>query len=342
VSAKEDGVTTKSSALGKGLGALLSSAVPVQPVPVSSAAPATGATAFDHGTQSASANPAPSSSSSETANKDRHPGISLAHVDDIVENQFQPRRQFDEKALQELSDSIKTNGIIQPLVVRKVASGYELIAGERRLRAAKKAGLNYVPVVIRKSTDKEALELALVENIQRQDLNCVDEALAYSQLMEDFSLTQEEAAKRVGKERATVANSIRLLKLPDAVLEDLRSGALTSGHGKALLALEGNENRLKVRLEIHDRKLSVRETEQLVQQINAQKTKNASADALDAPNDLSAEMNRIESISKDLTQQWFAKVRIAGNATRGKFVIQYGTRQEFERILASLQKGAKT
>lgn len=329
-------MTAKSPVLGKGLGALLSSAAPAQPVASTSGS---GATAFD------AVQPAPTTASApnvETPNKDRHPGISLAHVDDIVENQFQPRRQFDERALQELSDSIKTNGIIQPLIVRKVSSGYELIAGERRLRAAKKAGLNYVPIVIRKSTDKESLELALVENIQRQDLNCVDEALAYSQLMEDFSLTQEEAAKRVGKERATVANSIRLLKLPDAVLEDLRSGALTPGHGKALLALDDNENRLKVRLEIHDRKLSVRETEQLVQLINAQKTKTQSAGDEVESADPSAELSRLEAISKDLTHQWFAKVKIAGNSTRGKFLIQYGTRQEFERILASLQKGSKT
>ena len=135
----------------------------------------------------------------EPANRDRHMGISMASIDEIHANHYQPRRDFDDATLQELAKSIKTSGIIQPLVVRKGAKeGFELIAGERRLRAAKLAGIKQVPIVIRRSTDREALELALIENIQRKDLNCVDEALAYSQLIQDFSLTQEEVADRVG------------------------------------------------------------------------------------------------------------------------------------------------
>ncbi|NDD92731.1 ParB/RepB/Spo0J family partition protein, partial [bacterium] len=154
-------------------------------------------------------------------NQDRHPGIALLPVDELSVNDYQPRRSFDDSTLQELAQSIKTNGLIQPLIVRRTTSGYQLIAGERRLRASKLAGLRQVPVVVRRSTDREALEMALIENIQREDLNCIDEALAYRQLMEEFQLTQEEAATRVGKERASVANHLRLLRLPEEIVNDL-------------------------------------------------------------------------------------------------------------------------
>lgn len=326
-------MTAQKPVLGKGLASLLPAAMPM------------GTAALEVATSASQEIPAPlvepaTPAAKEVLNKDRHPGISLAHVGDIVENQYQPRKQFDDRAIQELSDSIKTNGVIQPLIVRKTSGGYELIAGERRLRAAKKAGLTYVPIVIRKSTDKESLELALVENIQRQDLNCVDEARAYSQLAEEFVLTQEEIAKRVGKERATVANSLRLLKLPDAVLEDLKSGALSSGHGKALLGLDDNDLRLQARMEIHDRKLSVRETEHLVQHLNDKKTQSVVVGEKTGES-ASEARDRLEAICQDLTRQWFAKVKIVGTPTKGKFTIQFGTREEFERILSTLQQHQK-
>src|ERR1035437_454065 len=160
-------------------------------------------------------------------NRDRHMGISVINVDEIKANEFQPRREFDETALQELAQSIRENGLIQPLIVRRKDDHYELIAGERRLRASKIAGLKMVPVVMRKSTDREALELAIVENIQREDLNCVDEGLAYFQLMQEFQLSQEELAKRMGKDRATIANALRILKLSDFILNELKIGGLT-------------------------------------------------------------------------------------------------------------------
>ena len=146
----------------------------------------------------------------------------MTPLDSIIVNPFQPRREFDPKALDELSQSILENGLIQPLVVRRVEKGYELIAGERRFRASKKAGLKHVPVVIRKTTDREMLELALIENIQREDLNCVEVSLAYFQLSQEFNLTQEEISKKVGKDRASVANYLRLLRLPEVVLESLK------------------------------------------------------------------------------------------------------------------------
>ncbi len=272
-------------------------------------------------------------------NRDRHPGISLAAVEEIEENPYQPRHQFNDQAIDELSQSIRENGIIQPLVVRKRAQGgYQLIAGERRLRAAKKAGLKQVPVVIRKSTDKEALELALIENIQRQDLNCIDVALAYSQLMQDFSLTQELVATRVGKDRATVANHLRLLKLPDAIQDDLKKQILSFGHGKALLSLEDQDQRLQVRARIVEKKLSVRDAEALIEEIKqSQNRAGSGSSAASEPESTLPPVTRLGAASQDLTRYWATKVEIRGTERRGKIVLHYGSRQELDRILELMQ-----
>jgi ParB family transcriptional regulator, chromosome partitioning protein len=201
----------------------------------------------------------------EIGNKDRHPGISMAPIEEIITNHYQPRRDFKNDSIEELAQSIRSNGIIQPLVVRKgYPNGYQLIAGERRLRAAKQVGLKQVPVVIRKASDREILELALIENIQREDLNCIDEAHAYQQLHQEFSLSHEEVGERVGKNRTTIVNSLRLLKLPHSIIDDLKKGVLSFGHGKALLGLENKDACLKVRAKILEEKLSVRATEALV------------------------------------------------------------------------------
>lgn len=276
---------------------------------------------------------------SETSNRDRHPGISLAAVEEIAVNPFQPRREFDDRGIAELAASMQSNGVIQPLIVRKIGDGYQLIAGERRLRAAKKAGLKHVPVVIRKSTDREALELALIENIQRQDLNCVDEAMAYFQLLQDFSLTQEEVAHRVGKERVTVANSLRLLRLPEPILQDLKSGALSTGHGKALLGLDDPEQRLRLGAEIVEKGLSVRETERRVQEIRdqSQQSDRPSATEANAGKAVSASRQRLDSLAQDLTRQWSTRVEVRGSERRGKIVFHYATRQDLDRILTAMQ-----
>lgn len=301
--------------LGKGLASLL----PPQMPPVSTAP--TGATV--------------AGAAEPVLNKDRHPGISLTAVDEIQINPFQPRREFDESAIEELSQSIQENGIIQPLVVRRTPMGYELIAGERRLRAAKKAGIKQVPIVIRKSTDKESLELALVENIQRRDLNCIDEALAYFQLMQDFTMTQEQVAQKVGKDRASVANHLRLLRLPEAIIDDLKRGILTLGHGKALLGLDDNEQRLRLRAEIVEGKLSVRETELRVEQL-----KQPSSTQTSAPSPAATPLaSRMASLSQDLTRRWSAKVEVRGTEKKGKIVIHYGTRQELDRLIEAMHNG---
>jgi ParB family chromosome partitioning protein len=268
-------------------------------------------------------------------NKDRYPGISVALLEDIQENHYQPRRDFDTQALDELAQSIRTSGIIQPLLVRKnPKGGFELIAGERRLRAAKIAGLKQVPIVIRRSTDREMLELALIENIQRQNLNCIDEALAYFQLLEEFSLTQEEVSDRVGKERATVANYLRLLRLPELIIDDLKKQSLSFGHGKALLGLEDADLRIRARNQIIEKRLSVRDTEALVDSLKQKQKPGSVSDDIELSDPLS---KRFATISQDLCRKWSTKVEVKGSEKRGKIVIHYGSRQELDRIIEGMQ-----
>jgi ParB family chromosome partitioning protein len=277
----------------------------------------------------------------EMSNKDRIPGITMAPVGDIIVNPHQPRRDFDEKTLEELAASIRANGIIQPLVVRRNTTGsYELIAGERRLRASKLAGLQHVPVVVRRSTDRESLEIALVENIQRQNLNCVDEALAYFQLMEDFSLTQEEVSTRVGKDRATIANYLRLLRLPQEIIADLKSLALSFGHGKALLSIEEPELRLRARTQIIEKHLSVRDTEALVEEIKraAQESKDGAGKPTgEKITELTPMKSRLMNLAQELTRQWSTRVEMKGSERRGKIVVHYASRQELDRLIEAMQ-----
>ena len=322
-------------ALGKGLASLFPG---VTPPPVASPIDAASA---PHQAQSTGATAAgaalPTAPGNTENNRDRQQGIALARPEDIEANQYQPRRDFDDAAIEELAQSIRANGIIQPLVVRKQPNGnYQLIAGERRLRAAKKAGLKQIPIVIRRSTDREALELALVENIQRQNLNCIDEALAYFQLMQDFSLTQEETAQRVGKDRTTVSNFVRLLRLPEAIIDDLKRQILSFGHGKALLGLEDNDLRLRARAQIVERRLSVRDTEALVEQLKKQGDGNASAPSQPAKPTTPAGQ-RLYSIAQELTRQWTTRVELKGSDRRGKIVFHFASRQELDRILEAMQ-----
>lgn len=307
-------------ALGKGLASLIPAAAPP-------AVPQAGAIA---------ANAPTTVEQAEISNRDRHPGISLAVLDEIHVNPNQPRREFDEAAIDELAESIRANGVIQPLIVRKNAHGkYELIAGERRMRACKKVGLKQVPIVIRKSTDRESLEIALVENIQRRDLNCVEEALGYQQLMDDFNLTQEEVAKRVGKERATVANHLRLLKLPQEVLTDLRQSTLSFGHAKVILSVESLQDQLRMRLAILDQRMSVRAAEAY-----AEKLKGAAPEApAPAPTtELSPTAMRLAQAAQTIGRQWSSKVEIKGNGKRGKIIFHYGNREDLDRLLQGMQK----
>ena len=197
------------------------------------------------------------------------------NINDIEPNRDQPRKYFDEDALSELADSIETHGIIQPLLVRPLSDGgFQLIAGERRWKASRMAGLKEVPVVIREMTDSEAMELALVENLQREDLNPIEEAEGVKLLMERYNLTQEQAAKRVGKSRPEVANAVRLLALPEELLDKVKFGTLSPGHARTLLSLEDAQKMIKVAEEIIKRNLSVRDSEKMVKTLlNPKETK---------------------------------------------------------------------
>jgi ParB family transcriptional regulator, chromosome partitioning protein len=268
------------------------------------------------------------------ASSARIPGISMANVDEIQTNPFQPRREFDEAAIEELAQSIRTNGIIQPLVVRKTAEGYQLIAGERRLRASKLAGLKQIPIVIRRSSDREAMEVAIIENIQRQDLNCVDEALAYMNLLREHSLTQEEVAERLGKDRATIANFLRILRLPDQIIQDLRAEKYSFGHAKAILGLEDDSLRMKIREQILAKGWSVRETEAAVL---ALKSPDFGSNSEEKITEKTPIQKRFAQLSQDLTHHWSAKVEIKGTEKKGKITFSYGSRSELDRILDQLQ-----
>ena len=323
--------------LGKGLSSLLSSNIstPAPSGPPTQHPPmGTGATAA----ASPQSVPAPVDN---VQNKDRVPGITYALVDELAANHYQPRREFDEIALKELAQSIKMNGILQPIVVRKGATGYQIIAGERRMRAAKLAGLKQVPIIVRKSSDKEALELALIENIQRQDLNCVDEALAYTQLMEEFRLTQEEVAERVGKERSTITNFCRLLRLPEAIIDDLKRGALSFGHGKALMGLEDSDQRLFARKKIIEEKLSVRATESLVDALKKGLPTPGAPVSASAASSGTAHQDPVQSRLFHLGQEFMrlfgSKVEIKGGERKGKIQLHYTSRAEFERLIQLIQ-----
>jgi ParB family chromosome partitioning protein len=182
----------------------------------------------------------------------------------IQRNPHQPRQAFSEESINELAESIKQKGILQPLLVREVDGGYQLIAGERRYRAAQQLGLEHVPVTIREADDGEVLEMALIENIQREDLNPLEEARAYRRLIDEFHHTQEEVATRVGKDRSTVANMLRLLQLPDAIKRDIERGLLSAGHARALVTIESDAAKSALAHEVVERRLTVRQTEQLV------------------------------------------------------------------------------
>ncbi|MCL5291113.1 MAG: ParB/RepB/Spo0J family partition protein [Actinobacteria bacterium] len=250
-------------------------------------------------------------------------------VDDILPNPRQPRRRFDEVAISELAASIKEHGLIQPVVVRQAGSQYELVAGERRLRAARAAGLTCVPAVVRSSTDLTSLEIALVENVQREDLNALEEATAYHQLTEEFGLTQEELADKVGKSRSAIANSLRLLQLPDSIQGLLQLGALTAGHARAILSLDDEEKQLKLAEKVTTGGLSVRQTESLAKLWSAQPAQQRS------PLAEREELGR--TIGRDLGAR--VKVKI-GKAGRGRIEIHFNSLDELERLSRRLAPGA--
>lgn len=253
-------------------------------------------------------------------------------ITQIEPNKSQPRKQFDEDALQELADSIKQYGVLEPLIVTKKGKFYEIIAGERRWRAARLAGVKEVPVVIREYTDREIMEISLIENIQREDLNPIEEALAYESLINEYSLTQEEVAEKVSKNRSTIANSLRLLKLCDEVRQMIIEDKLTTGHARALIPIEDAELQTEAANFIFDNKLSVRDTEIYIKKLLS--IPKESKSNIVATNDLSVFYNDIESRLKDILG---AKIAIKSkNNDKGKIEINYYSQDELERITEML------
>lgn len=253
-------------------------------------------------------------------------------ITQIEPNKSQPRKQFDEDALQELADSIKQYGVLEPLIVTKKGKFYEIIAGERRWRAARLAGVKEVPVVIREYTDREIMEISLIENIQREDLNPIEEALAYESLINEYSLTQEEVAEKVSKNRSTIANSLRLLKLCDEVRQMIIEDKLTTGHARALIPIENAELQTEAANFIFDNKLSVRDTEIYIKKLLS--IPKESKENIVATNDLSIFYNDIESRLKDILG---AKIAIKSkNNEKGKIEINYYSQDELERITEML------
>lgn len=246
-------------------------------------------------------------------------------IDEISPNRFQPRKYFDDEKLEELVTSIRENGVLQPVMVQKTETGYELIMGERRWRASKKAGLKKIPALIRDVSDDQALELAIIENIHRQDLNPIEEAEAYARLADEFALTQEMIAKKVGKSRAAVANTLRLLKLSRNIKEDLISGKLSMGHARALLGLDNTGQIQVLRKEILKQDLTVRQTESRVN--------NLKQAALKTPVSITPKKNIfIKDLEKELERKLGTKVEINPKKKGGKLVVTYYSDDDLERI----------
>lgn len=258
----------------------------------------------------------------------------LLRLSEIEPNRTQPRRNFDEDALQELADSIQQYGVIQPIVVQKKGKRYEIIAGERRWRAARKAGLLEVPVIVKEFAPEDVFAIALIENIQRQDLNPIEEAQAYSRLIEEHNLKQDELAEKVSKNRVTITNSMRLLKLDERVQQMLIDNMLTGGHARALLGITDKDQQHVVAMKVFDEKLSVRETESLVKRLTEdKKDKNGTKPE---KKDDSFIYRDLENRMKDILG---TKVEIKNKAkNKGRIEIEYYSMEELERIIEMINR----
>lgn len=251
----------------------------------------------------------------------------------IQPNPKQPRKQFSQEELEELSQSIQQFGVLQPLLVKKEGPLYEIIAGERRFRAAKMAGLTEIPVLIRDYDEKLSKEVAIIENIQREDLNAVEEAMAYQSLLTEYHLSQEELAERVAKKRSTIANSLRLLKLEEEILEYLRQNLLSEGHARALLSVENKEKRISLAKECVERKWSVREMERRA------KEEKTPTERQEKPKNLSSQWKTIvHGLEEKMKEHLGTKVKItASNEDKGKVEIEYYSKEDLDRITRILE-----
>jgi ParB family chromosome partitioning protein len=261
----------------------------------------------------------------EVSSKDN---IIQIDINEIEPNNDQPRRKFDEEKLQQLADSIKEHGIVQPVLVKREGKFYKLIAGERRWRAARIAGLKEIPAITREFTEREVMEISLIENIQREDLNPIEEAIAYNRLIEEFSLTQEEIAARIGKSRPAVANILRLLNLDEKVKNYVMDGVLTEGHARALIAVQSSDLQYEIAKKIIDGGLNVRQTEKLVKSLSIIKKKKPAK---------KVEQLFITDIQDRLKNTLGTKVNVSYGRKKGKIEIEYYSYDDLERILDILK-----
>jgi ParB family chromosome partitioning protein len=273
--------------------------------------------------------PAPANKAAAEQPAARH-GVLKLPIESIHRDSSQPRRYFDEAKLAELTDSIKAQGVLQPVLVRKDGSGYKLIAGERRWRAAQAAGLKEVPALVREVTEAQAFELALVENLQRADLNPIEEAEGYQRLVEEFKLTQEQISQRVGKERSTVANSLRLLALPPDVKALVADGSLSMGHARALLGVPRLPEMQALAVQVAEQKLSVRDTEKLVQQKRTHK-KDGGRPPKQSP--------QVKALIEELQRRLGTKVRLSERSPgKGTLEVDFFSYDDLDRLLKLLRK----
>jgi len=250
------------------------------------------------------------------------PSFATCGIEELKPNHFQPRVDFNDAAQQELVESIKKNGIIQPIIVRKAENGYEIIAGERRWRAAQSSGMKEVPVIVRQATDREVAELSIVENIQRESLNPVEEAKAYQLLQSEFSLSQEEIAVRVGKNRTTIANTVRLLKLPEDIQKDIINKKITAGHARALISLDRMDLQRKVFETVKKNDLNVRQTENLIKNLKTN------------PQWKVKVINQyIDDIQRQISSQLMTKVKIKQGKKSGSIEIKFTNQKDLDRLI---------
>ena len=263
--------------------------------------------------------------SKKEKNKD---GVALIDINLIKNNNEQPRKLFDDEKILELAESIKHNGIIQPIILRKVDSKYVIVAGERRWRAAKLIGVKKVPSIIMDLTDKQVMEISLIENIQRQDLNAIEEANAYKKLISEFNLTQEELSKRLGKSRTAITNTMRLLNLSEGVKQYLIEGVISEGHGRALLSINDAKLQCEIAQKVIDDKLSVRELEKFMKDCKEKKTSKPQKKEY---------KNKLNPYYKDITERlqgyFGTKVNISNKNNKGKIEIEYYSDEDLQRIL---------
>jgi len=251
-------------------------------------------------------------------------------IEEIRPNRSQPRKHFDESKLEQLAESIRENGILEPLIVRKIEDGFELIVGERRWRAAQKAGLKQVPVILKDAGKREVLELSLIENLQREDLNPIEEAEAYKKLIEEFNISQEDLSKRIGKDRSTITNTIRLLKLPPEIKEYVIKNQISSGHARAILSLESREKQRQLCELIISKGLSVREAEALAKSWS-EKLKKAPSRRKNREMEI-----QIQNLENSLKQFLGTKVVIHYKGEKGRIEIEYYSNEDLERIVETI------